>query len=303
MEMIQFLEADKEQLYGSIRQAGAPEQVQGVIEKELDRLLLQYNEECKEERVRDAARYMLQAAKSMSPMISAAGETKVWARTMTGQTGGGGFRWSKTAILSLAGGILFLVGALLGLAVAAGSGLSLSSLLGSIPAAILGGALLFWSGRLSLHSGGNIRAGNDNNGEAQVEILVNPDKVWSCLRATVLAIDKNLQEAAEVVSYEKNSLSASVGNGITPDEAELFSTILESAYSRRNDDPDDPSALETISAVRYYLHRKQVETVDYEKGKREWFELLPGKQGMTLRPALTRDGALIRKGLAVARSE
>ena len=303
MEMIQFLEADKEQLYGSIRQAGAPDQVQGVIEKELDRLLLQYNEECKEERVKDAARYMLQAARTMSPMISAAGETKVWARSMSGQAGASSFRWSKTAILSLAGGILFLVGALLGLAVAAGSGLSLSSLLGSIPAAILGGALLFWSGRLSLHSDDNIRAGNDNYGEAQVEILVNPDKVWSCLRATVLAIDKNLQEAAEVVSYEKNSLSASVGNGITPDEVDLFSTILESAYSRRNDDPDDPSALETISAVRYYLHRKQVETVDYEKGKREWFELLPGKQGMTLRPALTRDGALIRKGLAVARSE
>jgi integrase len=44
MEMIQFLEADKEQLYGSITQAGTPEQVQGVIEKELDRLLLRYNE-------------------------------------------------------------------------------------------------------------------------------------------------------------------------------------------------------------------------------------------------------------------
>ena len=44
MEMIQFLEADKEQLYGSITQAGTPEQVEGVIEKELDRLLLRYNE-------------------------------------------------------------------------------------------------------------------------------------------------------------------------------------------------------------------------------------------------------------------
>ena len=90
MEMIQFLEADKEQLYGSITQAGTPEQVQGVIEKELDRLLLRYNEECKEERVRDAARYMLQAARTMSPMISSAGETKVWARTTAAAAAGGG---------------------------------------------------------------------------------------------------------------------------------------------------------------------------------------------------------------------
>ena len=110
MEMIQFLEADKEQLYGSITQAGTPEQVQGVIEKELDRLLLRYNEECKEERVRDAARYMLQAARTMSPMISSAGETKVWARTTAAAAAGGGIKWSKTTILSFAGGIIFLAG-------------------------------------------------------------------------------------------------------------------------------------------------------------------------------------------------
>jgi hypothetical protein len=242
---------------------------------------------------------MLQTAKTMSPMISAAGETRVWERSTSGATGGE-TKWSKTAIISLAGGVLFLAGALLGLAVAAGSGLSFTSLLGSIPAAILGGALLFWSGRLSLIRNAESGAGAGKGGAAQVEIRVNPDKVWSCLRTTVLAMDKNLQEAAEVVSYEKNSLSASVGNGITPEEADLFAAILESAYSQKNDVPDDASALETISAVRYYLHRKQVETVDYGNGKREWFELLPGKQGMTLRPALTRDGALIRKGLAVS---
>ena len=299
MEMIQFLEADKEQLYGSINQAGTPDQVQSVIDKELDRLLLRYNEECKEERVRDAARYMLQAAKTMIPMISSAGETRVWARSAA-PAAGGGTRWSKTTILSLAGGALFLAGALLGLAVSAGSGLSLSALLGSIPAAILGGALLFWSGRLSVSKAVEAGSSAGNSGEAQVEIRVNPDKVWSCLRTTVLAIDQNLQEAADVVSYERNNLSASIGNGITPEEADLFSAILESAYSQKNDNPDDASALETISAVRYYLHRKQVETVDYGGGKREWFELLPGKQGMTLRPALTRDGALIRKGLAVS---
>ena len=160
--------------------------------------------------------------------------------------------------------------------------------------------MLFWSGRLSLSKALETGSSSGNSGEAQVEIRVNPDKVWSCLRTTVLAIDKNLQGAADVVSYEKNSLSASIGNGITPEEADLFSAILESAYSQKNDDPDDASALETISAVRYYLHRKQVETVDYGGGKREWFELLPGRQGMTLRPALTRDGALIRKGLAVS---
>lgn len=301
MEMMKFLEADKEQLLNGLSQAGTPEQAQKVIEKELDRLLLRYNEECKEERVRDTARYMLQAAKMMIPLISSAGETRVWSRSTGTAEKDDGVKMSKPAIASLAAGLVFIAGALLGLAVSAGDGLSLSALLGSIPAAILGGDLLFLSGRFSVNKGGKSALPADSgDADQQVEIRVNPDRVWSCLRMLVLSADKNLQEAAETVSYERSQLSASVGNGISPDEADLFAGILESAYSQREDNPDDPSAQEMISMVRYYLHRKQVETVDVDGGKREWFELLPGMQKMTLRPALVRDGVLIRKGLAVA---
>ena len=85
MEMMQFLEADKEQLMSGLAAAGTPEQAEHVLEKEFDRLLLRYNEECTLERVRDAARYMLQAAKMMIPMLSAAGETKVWSKSTGGR--------------------------------------------------------------------------------------------------------------------------------------------------------------------------------------------------------------------------
>ena len=77
MEMMQFLEADKEQLMSGLAAAGTPEKAQSVLEKEFDRLLLRYNEECIEERARDTARYLLQAAKMMVPMLSAAGDSKV----------------------------------------------------------------------------------------------------------------------------------------------------------------------------------------------------------------------------------
>lgn len=46
MEMMDFLEADKEQLMSGLRSAGSPEKAQNVVEKEFDRLLLRYNEEC-----------------------------------------------------------------------------------------------------------------------------------------------------------------------------------------------------------------------------------------------------------------
>ena len=210
MEMIQFLEADKEQLYGSITQAGTPEQVEGVIEKELDRLLLRYNEECKEERVRDTARYMLQTAKTMSPMISAAGETRVWERSTSGATGGE-TKWSKTAIISLAGGVLFLAGALLGLAVAAGSGLSFTSLLGSIPAAILGGALLFWSGRLSLirnaESGGGAGKGGAGERRAGEEFLLHFLILFCYLvREPRLKIGRNMAVTIVPMTMPRNTM-------------------------------------------------------------------------------------------------
>lgn len=297
MDMTGFLEADREQLISGLKAAGTPEQAQRVVEKEFDRLLLRYNEECTVERVRDAARYMLQAAKMMIPMLSAAGETKVWSNSGAG-VGAGGTKMTRKVIACLAGGAVFLAGAVLGLAVSAGNGLSMSALLGSIPAAILAGILLFFAGRLSFDN--RAVPGQSAQSEYQVEIRIDPEKVWSCMRAVILSVDKSLLEAEDAVNYERSQLPPSEGNGITPEEAELFSGIMENAYSRAQEDPGDSAAQETISMVRYYLHRKQVETVEFGGGKREWFELLPGQSNMTLRPAFVRDGELIRKGLAVA---
>jgi len=296
MEMMQFLEADKEQIRSGLEKAGSPEQAQTVLEKEFDKLLLQYNEECVEERVRNEARHMTQAAKMMIPLISSQGETRVWSKS-TG-SGEAGMKLTKTAIACIAGGVLFVIAAIASLAAAAGSSLTVSALLGAIPAAILGGGLLFWGGRLSFdRNTGGSKPGDETQ---QVEIRVDPDRVWSCLRAAVLSIDKGLHEAREAVNYERERLTESEGGGLAPEEAELFAGLLESAYSLREEVTDDSAVEETVSQIRYYLHRKQVETVDYGGGKREWFELLPGRQDMTIRPALVRDGVLVRKGLAVS---
>ncbi len=295
MEMIQYLEADKEQLMSALVQAGTPESAQNVLDKEWDRLLLRYNEECAEERVRDTARAIVQAARMMAPLISAAGETRVWTRK-EGTEKTAGTKVSLPVIASLAGGILFVCGAIIGLAVSAGDGLSIPALLSAVPAVILGGGLLFWAGRMSLDPG----SGRDPSGKQQVEIRVNPDRIYSCMRAAVLSADKSLAEAQEAVRYESSRLSASVGNGISPEEAEFFAGMLESVYSIKEENPDDPAVREMLSMTRYYLHRKQVETVNFGDGKREWFELLPGRQAMTLRPALVKDGTLVKKGLAVA---
>jgi hypothetical protein len=275
-----------------------PEKVQPVLDKTFDRMLLQYNEECDEERVRDAAKHMLQTAKALVPLVDTAGDAKVWSSDRGAGASQAGVKMTVPAIACLIGGILFLAGAVLGLAGSAGEGLKLSALLGSIPAAILGGALLFFAGR-SAFSGNAGKGSGADTSDRQVEIRVEPEKVWGCLRALVLSMDKSLREVGEMAAYEKQQINASQ-ESVTSEETELLSGVLESAYCRREEEPGDDSAQEMISQIRYYLHCRQIEVVDYGGGKREWFELLPGGTMTTLRPALVRDGTLIRKGLAVA---
>ena len=58
-----------------------------------------------------------------------------------------------------------------------------------------------------------------------------------------------------------------------------------------------------IAGIRYYLHGKNVETVDYSREQAGSFELLPGKKTGTLRPALMASGKLLKKGLASGTEE
>ena len=300
MEMMQILETEKDRVMTELSKAAAPDQAQGVLEKLFDRILLQYNEECTEERARDTARYILQAAKMMIPMISSAGETRVWSKSAGGSSSEEGMKMTAPVIACLAGGILFLAGAVIALAVTA-EGVSVSALWGSIPAAILGGALCFLAGKLSSgKKGKNQAADTAAAGEQQVEIRIDPDKVWSCLRAVVLSADKSLRETIEMAAYDKSRLSASEGHGLQSQEADLCAGLLESIYAEKEENPDNPAAQEMISQIRYYLHCREVEVVEYGGGKREWFELLPGKDAATLRPALVKEGTLLRKGLAVS---
>ena len=110
------------------------------------------------------------------------------------------------------------------------------------------------------------------------------------MRAVILSVDKSLKEAEEAVNYEKSLLPPSSGNGVSPEEAELFSLILENAYSRREEEPGDTTAQETISTVRYYLHRRQVETVDFGGGNtagrwRQWISEEARESGLNCCPA------------------
>ena len=93
--------------------------------------------------------------------------------------------------------------------------------------------------------------------------------------------------------------------GLSEDELELFAGLLEAETSG-----DSGYALDQIGNVRFYLHRQGIETVDYTQEHDSWFERMPAAPGAggvglfadrsvkTVRPALVRNGELVKKGIA-----
>ena len=56
--------------------------------------------------------------------------------------------------------------------------------------------------------------------------------------------------------------------------------------------------LDKLADVKYYLHRHDIEAVDYSEKTESYFDVMPSSRPGTLRPALVRNGKLLKKGLA-----
>ena len=313
MKMIEYLDQDRESVLTSLRGASTPADAQQILEKEADRLLLQYNEDCPSVRVRDAASGMVQAMRSTVPFMDTMGEPRVWRREeegrgeAAGRTGGGLSR------------ILLAVGAVLTLAafvvptLSAGGTAAAGELLKGIFLPLAGGGCLYLAGRtagtdLRIGSKGSDRgSGSPDSARTQrIEITIDPEKVWANLRGAVMVIDRNLELALDSEKYDRRKeLAAAAGaRGLTPEEIELFSGLLEIA------DADSP---QMAADIRYYLHKKEIDVLPWSAQYSAWFEMLPslpgasladkGRSGedsvVTIRPALAQDGKLLKKGTAV----
>ena len=56
---------------------------------------------------------------------------------------------------------------------------------------------------------------------------------------------------------------------------------------------------EQVESIRYYLHERGIETVDYSRQDGKWFELLPGDdEAVTIRPAFLQDSVVVMRGIA-----
>lgn len=298
MTLTEQFEQDKDRLMADLEGAGDPVKAQAVLGAELDRILFRYNEQCSDDRLREAASHMIQAVRMSLPLMDAAGDVRVWERLSDG---------CENRRRGLSGGALFALIAALVCGVLASAAVWTGTEAG--PGPVLTAAGLIAAALVSAWLSGYLQGKPmeflkkrkrrpektpDGKGGRRTEISVDPQKLYRCIHGALLTADRNLDDIRSAGNWEKRKQAGDVPQ-IEGRTLELCVSLLEAAASG-----DGAYALERMEDVRYFLHEKGIETVMYSKEHADWFDLLPGTKTGTIRPALTAEGALVKKGLATA---
>lgn len=288
MKMTDILDKDKDHLLTELASAASAEKAIRVLENEMDKLLLKHNEQSTSERERDAAAYMMQAVRLSLPLIDSAGRAKVWEHE-TGEDEKGGVG-ASVILLAIVGIALCVFGlAPFVLAALSGSDANTRNYIITRLASIIGGLVaIFLSGYLFRKQPAK------RSRQQHVEIRVDADKIYRNFRTAILSIDQSLEEVLAKERWEQREQAGNIdGRKATTPELELFSDLIAASYSG-----DPEYALEKLEEIKYFLHKQQIEVVDYSESTKQYFDLMPGVTTGTIRPALIADGALLKKGLA-----
>ncbi|MBE6042104.1 MAG: hypothetical protein E7220_06245 [Clostridiales bacterium] len=288
MKMTEILEKDKERLLTELSGAGTAEKAVKVLENETDKLLLRFNEQCDSEKERDSAAHMMQALRLSLPLIDSTGETKVW------ESGGREEQVRKTTIpfiLLTIAAIGLCVYGLLPLFLA-----SMNSVASNVRTEVVTRGIFVVAGVIAAFFAGSLSRKSSVRKDVNhhVEIKVDPAKIYRSYRNALLSVDQSLEEVAAAERWSKREQAGNIdGRKATTPEIELFADLLSAYYSG-----DPEYALEKIGDIKYYLHRQQIEAVDYSEETKQYFDMMPGNKTGTIRPALVADGGLLKKGLA-----
>ncbi len=291
MKMLDILEKDKDHLLTELTRAGVPERAAGVLETELDKLLLKYNEQASSDRERDAAAYMVKAVRHSLPLVDSVGETKVWEMQEGAKAK---HKVNPVALILLVAGLACAVLTFIFMnSIKPKIGMTINDLKPGQP----GTYLLIATVVCILGCGLLRRIGTvvpKKNRKQQVEIKIDPDRVYRSLHTAILSIDQSLEEIQAAERWAKKEQAGTIeGKTISGGELDLFADLLTAAYSK-----DGEYALEKIEDLKYYLHKQQVEVTDYSEETKQYFDVMPGTQTGTIRPALVADGKVLKKGLA-----
>ena len=288
--MTDLLEKDKDKLLTELAAAASAEKAVHVLENEMDKLLLKHNEQCETDRERESAAYMMQAVRLSLPLIDSNGKIKVWESGHTSdEDTGGSFKPSFLILLILGLALcVFGFGPLMMDAYSAAAANARDQVILHGGATVVGLIALYFSGYM------DSRPKKMGKKDYQVDIRVDADRIYRNFRTAILSVDQSLEEINAAERWKAREKAGTIdGRTVSQSELDLFSDLLAAAYSG-----DPEYALEKIEQIKYFLHRQQIEVVDYTKENEKYFDLMPGSKAATIRPALVAQGGLLKKGLA-----
>ncbi|MBQ1692361.1 MAG: hypothetical protein II017_06075, partial [Erysipelotrichaceae bacterium] len=134
----------------------------------------------------------------------------------------------------------------------------------------------------------------ENKEELYAETIPSADKTYHVLLNAVLRMDKVLEQVRNKELLQQRDALLDEKDGLKKEDIQLYSSLLESAYSQG----DDEYAKEIVNDLKFYLHKRKIEVVDYNGENKEYFERMPGEAMATIRPALLFNKEVLRKGLA-----
>ena len=285
-KMQELLEKDKERFLQSFAALKEVRGAEGIIQEELGRLLSLYNDQEENDRIKAEAVHMIEAVRAASGFLNCDGEAKIWSRSEYGTHEVKGKR-SVWFLLFLIAGIGCTAGGFINAFIKQNqilSGTFLESML-----LLAGGAvLLFFSGLFARK-----KTKKQDLNDLYAERTVDGNEAYRVLLAAVIVMDKNLEAVrSEKVAAEKKKILAGE-SVIDPKELELLASMLENAYGDR----ENNVSRQVISDIKYYLHNRKIDVVDYTPDKKAWFRFMPGGKAETICPAIAVDNVLIRKGL------
>ncbi len=274
MNARELLENDKERLLTGLAASDTPENAVRLLDDELSRIQLRLAAQ-NEDTALSTHAPLLSSARAALSLIDSAGEVKVYSPVKAKSGKSSAVIPAAAAVGSVAGG-----SALLAVGPAALSPVGIVLL-------AAGAVFAFFAGT---RFGAGRPASRDND---KLEIVLDGEKIYHNVKNLLTVVDETAAEA------ENERLTASAaaisGESDVPEELlTLFSQLLEAACRT----PDDPGSKDTVSEIRYYLHRRGIEVVYYSEQTRKYFSLMPGNKTRTLRPALVKDTVLLVKGLA-----
>ena len=281
-----LLEKDREKLIRDLEEAGTGSRALPVLEEATGKLLYQYNASCESEDKMKTAAELMRVLRPALSLADTAGEILDEGEAETP---------GKKKILRLlrcaVPGALMLAGAVL---------LSHEAVSSGAPAVLsVMGILLAACGGIFLFAAGVEAAGGPGKGKKKaLQIKADPDRIYRSLYAVLVSMDRELEEKAGSGKIP-SPLPAADDGSVSLELTELCSELLEAQACE-----DGELALERLSQVRYFLHRRGIEAVDYTPENSRWFEVLaspsePASAPFTVRPALVKGTELLRKGTAI----